>query len=74
MVLAYVTMQPSLAAGAGQRVYALLLPDAAGDWAELEVRPSAVDAAGFGLVPSQRGALDWSDLADPALLNSRAIS
>ena len=62
MPLVYVVKAKELDAAPADTVYALLLPRD-GQWAELAVVPSTVDAGGFGVRPA-RGELDWSCLRD----------
>ena len=71
MVVVYVRIQASLARSASlsKRIYALLLPDGeTGEWAEVNVRASAL--GGFGVFPVKhnRGQLDWSNVSNVPVL------
>ena len=71
MVFAYVTLHPTLdrTDAGGSRIYALLLPSAAtGAWADVAVRQSKINDAGFGAFPCSTAGLNWSDLRHPVLL------
>mmetsp|Transcript_20006 Transcript_20006/g.46164 ORF Transcript_20006/g.46164 Transcript_20006/m.46164 type:complete len:445 (-) Transcript_20006:353-1687(-) len=65
-MLVYVTLHRHADSAPGQ-LYALVLP-LHGEWLEVSVQPSKVDAAGYGVFPAPRGLLNWSTLDMPVLL------
>ena len=62
MVVAWVYRYKGPEDAATKHICALLLPSASDEsaWAELDVLPS--QKSGFGLYPSLRGQIDWSNL------------
>ena len=71
MVVLYVSLDTSLASSEtpAKRVYALLLADVSGYWAEVDVQPSTL--SGYGVYPSHNSGLDWSNVGDVPVLMVR---
>jgi hypothetical protein len=70
MVCVNVRLSSRISRTSAGRVYALLLPDANGTWAELEVAMSG-RCGGFGVFPKQHAGslVDWNDVGNvPVIL------